>query len=220
MKNILSPSILAADFADLGRQIRQTQENGAEYLHFDVMDGMFVPSISFGMPVLESVRKVTDQVLDVHLMVEEPIRYIDTFRKKGADIITVHLEACKDVKATLEAIHAGGAGCGIAISPDTPVESVRPWLPEVDMVLVMSVYPGFGGQKFIPETLDRVRRVRKMIAETGREIDVQVDGGVYIKNVEEILQAGVNVIVAGSAVFGGDPAKNTVDFMEILKRNE
>lgn len=220
MRYVLSPSILAADFTNLGEQIRMVENEGAEYLHFDVMDGMFVPSISFGMPVLKSIKKATNQIVDTHLMVEEPVRYVREFQKAGADIITVHLEACKDVKATIQEIHDCGAKCGISICPDTPVEAVKEYLSDVEMVLVMSVYPGFGGQKFIPESLERIRSLRKMIQAEGVPVDIEVDGGIYTTNIREVLDAGANVIVAGSAVFKGDPVKNTKEFMEILKDYE
>ena len=220
MNYILAPSILAADFKALGGQMKQTEENGAEYLHFDVMDGMFVPSISFGMPVLKSIQGATGQVMDAHLMVQEPIRYIEDFRKAGADIVTVHLEACKDVRKTIEKIRGCGMKAGLSIYPDTPAQEAESLLPEVDMLLVMSVHPGFGGQKFIPESLDKIRKIRSMIEEQKLDVDIQVDGGIYLSNVKEVLDAGANIIVAGSAVFNGDPAENTRAFMEILKSYE
>lgn len=220
MKYILSPSILAADFTRLGEEMKATEEKGARYLHFDVMDGMFVPSISFGMPVLASIHGATGQVMDVHLMVEEPIRYIEDFEKAGADLITVHLEACKDVSETLRAIHSRGVKAGLSICPETPAESLEPYMEDVEMILVMSVHPGFGGQKFIPETLDKIRSIRKMAGDRGIEMDIQVDGGIYLTNVKEVLDAGANIIVAGSAVFNGDPADNTAKFMEILRSYE
>ena len=220
MKYYLSPSILSADFAHLGDDIAATEKGGTQYLHYDVMDGMFVPSISFGMPVLKSVRKITDLVLDVHLMIEDPDRYIDEFVKSGADIITVHYEACKDIRATLDKIKACGMKTGLAISPDTPVEVLKEFLGEVDMFLVMTVHPGFGGQKLISETLDKVRTLRTMLNERGLETDIQVDGGIYAFNVKEALDAGANVIVAGSAVFKGNAGENTRELMEILKNYE
>lgn len=219
-KYILSPSILAADFTCLGSQIHETEKEGAKYLHFDVMDGIFVPSISFGMPVLASIRKGTGQVMDAHLMITEPIRYIDAFADAGADIITIHYEACKDVRASLDAIRKRGVRTGLSICPETPASVLTDFLDEVDMILVMTVHPGFGGQKLIPETLDKVREVRKMLDEKGLTVDIQVDGGVYITNVREALDAGANVIVAGSAVFKGDAGENTRQFMEILKSYE
>lgn len=220
MDYILAPSILAADFKVLGQEMKKTEENGARYLHFDVMDGMFVPSISFGMPVLASIHDVTDQVMDVHLMVQEPIRYIEAFKKAGADLVTIHLEACEDVKATINKIRECGLKVGLSICPETEVEAVEPYLKDVDMILVMSVHPGFGGQKFIPESLDKIRKIRAMIEKKELSVDIQVDGGIYLTNVREVLDAGANVIVAGSAVFGGDPGKNTKEFMEILKDYE
>ncbi|MCI8292962.1 MAG: ribulose-phosphate 3-epimerase [Hespellia sp.] len=216
MKNILSPSILAADFKELGDAIKKTEENGAQYLHFDVMDGMFVPSISFGLPVLQSVRAGTKQVLDVHLMITEPIRYVKDFASAGADLITVHLEACEDVDATLEAIRAQNIKAGLSIKPGTKVEELVPYLDKIDMVLVMSVEPGFGGQKFITETLDKTRAVRKMANDAGLSLDIEMDGGIYRSNVKEVLKAGANVVVSGSDVFQGDIAQNTAAFMEIL----
>lgn len=220
MKRILAPSILAADFKALGGQMKQTEENGAEYLHFDVMDGMFVPSISFGMPVLKSIHGATSQVMDAHLMVQEPIRYIEDFRDAGADIVTVHLEACSDIQKTIAKIRDCKMKVGVSICPETPVKEVRTLLPEADMLLVMSVHPGFGGQKFIPESLDKIRQIRKMADEQKLEIDIQVDGGIYLSNVREVLDAGANVIVAGSAVFNGNPGENTRAFMEILNAYE
>lgn len=220
MQYKLSPSILSADFYKLGEDIRQTEENGAEYLHFDVMDGVFVPSISFGMPVLASIKPLVKQVMDTHLMITEPIRYVEAFAKAGADILTIHYEACEDVRATLEKIRECGMKTGLSISPDTPVEVLREFLGEVDMFLIMTVHPGFGGQKLIPETLDKVRELRGMLNERGLETDIQVDGGIYASNIKDALDAGANVIVAGSAVFKGTPGENTKELMEILKNYE
>lgn len=220
MDYILSPSILSADFKVLGEQMKATEENGATYLHFDVMDGMFVPSISFGMPVLKSIHDATGQVMDAHLMVQEPIRYVEAFKEAGAHIVTVHLEACEDVGATLGKIHDCGMKAGLSICPETPVSAVEPFLPQIEMLLIMSVHPGFGGQKFIPESLDKIREARKRIQEGGYNIDIQVDGGIYLTNVREVLDAGANIIVAGSAVFKGDPGENTKAFMEILRSYE
>lgn len=220
MQYKLSPSILSADFCHLEEDIRQTEENGAVYLHFDVMDGVFVPSISFGMPVLASIKPAVKQVMDTHLMITEPIRYVEAFAKAGADILTVHYEACEDVRATLDKIRECGMKTGLAISPDTPAEVLKEFLGEVDMFLVMTVHPGFGGQKLIPETLDKVRELRQMLNERGIEADIQVDGGIYASNVKEALDAGANVIVAGSAVFKGNAGENTKELMEILRNYE
>ena len=204
MNYVLSPSILAADFKVLGQEMKKTEENGAAYIHFDVMDGMFVPSISFGMPVLASIHDATEQFMDAHLMVQEPIRYVEAFQKAGADCVTVHLEACEDVKTTLDKIHACGMKAGLAVNPETDVKELVPYLEDVEMILIMSVHPGFGGQKFIPESLDKIREVRAMLNEKNLETDIQADGGIYVENVREVLDAGANVIVAGSAVFRGD----------------
>ncbi len=220
MKNILAPSILSADFRTLGEQIKITEKAGAQYVHFDVMDGIFVPSISFGMPVLSSIKGLTGQTLDVHLMVTEPARYVAEFAKCGADIITVHLEACKDLKKTLEEIHRCGVRAGISIRPGTPVKSLMPYLEDAEMFLIMSVEPGFGGQEFIPESLEKIRTLRAALAEEGMEKDIEVDGGIYHSNVAEVLKAGANVIVSGSGVYKGDVFRNTAEFMEILKDYE
>ena len=221
MNYILAPSILAADFKELGKEIKATEEQGAEYLHFDVMDGIFVPSISFGMPVLSSIKSCTNQVMDAHLMITEPIRYVEAFKNAGADLITIHLEACEDVNATIVKIREYGLKVGISICPDTPVSELEAYIEKVDMVLIMSVHPGFGGQKFIENSLEKIRETRAMITAKGLQTDIQVDGGIYLTNVREVLDAGANIIVAGSAVFkGGKAAENTRQFMEILKSYE
>lgn len=220
MKNILAPSILSADFKVLGEQIRLTSDNGAKYLHFDVMDGMFVPSISFGMPVLASIKGVSGQVMDVHLMVTDPIRYVEAFKEAGADYLTVHLEACQDIQAVLDKIHACGMKAGVSIKPSTPIEALMPVLDQAEMFLIMSVEPGFGGQAFIPESLDKIRTLRGLLDDKKLEASIEVDGGIYLTNVKEVLSAGANVIVAGSAVFKGNIKENVTGFMEILKENE
>ena len=220
MNYILAPSILAADFNNLGEEMKKTERNGAQYIHFDVMDGMFVPSISFGMPVLKSIHDTTEQIMDAHLMVQEPIRYIEAFKEAGADIVTIHLEACENVEQTIAKIRECGMKVGLSICPKTSEKEVEHLLSKIDMLLVMSVHPGFGGQKFIPESLDKIRAIRKMIEEQGLNVDIQVDGGIYLTNVREVLDAGANIIVAGSALFKGDPAQNTKEFMEILKSYE
>ena len=214
--NILSPSILSADFANLGRDILEAEKGGAKYLHVDVMDGKFVPSISFGMPVIKSIRSVSDIVFDVHLMIEEPIRYIKEFVESGADIITIHLEACENVQATIDKIHEMGVKAGLSIKPGTPVESLLPYLDKVEMILMMSVEPGFGGQKYIEASTERIRQVRTMLDERNLSTDLEVDGGINVDNVSIVLDAGVNVVVAGSAIFGGNIKEKTLAFMEKL----
>jgi len=214
---VLAPSILAADFSKLGQEVRTVAEAGAEYIHIDVMDGMFVPSISFGMPVIKSIRPCTDKVFDVHMMVEEPGRYAEDMKKAGADLLCVHQEACRHLDRTVNQIRDLGMKAGVALNPATPVETVSCILPQVDMVLIMSVNPGFGGQKFIPYTLKKVEQLRRMIDSQGLSVDIQVDGGVGLGNVRQVLDAGANIIVAGSAVFGGDAAERTRQFTEIFE---
>ena len=212
----LSPSILAADFANLGRDIRIADEAGAQYIHFDVMDGAFVNNISFGIPVLKSVRKITDCVLDVHLMIEHPERYVHEFAEAGADIITVHAEATNHLDAVIEMIKKEKVMAGVALNPSTPLSEIEYILPKVDMVLIMSVNPGFGGQAFIPYCLDKISDLSRLLDKKGLKTDIEVDGGVTLQNVSEIVEAGANIIVAGSAVFNGDIAKNVSEFLNLI----
>ena len=203
MKKIkIAPSILSADFSKMGEEVKSLEENGAELVHCDVMDGVFVNNITFGIKMVEDLRKITSLPLDCHLMIVHPEKYVERFAKAGADIITVHYETCQDnLKEVLELIKSTGVKCGAVINPDTPVEKIKDFILLCDMVLVMSVFPGFGGQKFIPSALDKLREIRKIIDESGKEIDLEIDGGITAENVNEVKNAGANVIVAGSAVF-------------------
>lgn len=214
--NYLAPSILSADFCELGKQLDIIGKTSVPWIHVDVMDGMFVPSISFGMPVLECVRKRTKLFLDVHMMVARPERYVDKFMRLGADSITIHVEACDCIYKTLERIRSMGGKRGIAINPETPIEHVFPYLENVDMVLVMTVHPGFGGQSYIPKCLGKIKELRKVIDSKGLPVNVEIDGGVRLENLKENLDAGANVIVTGSAVFKGDIDKNIKQFLKIM----
>ncbi len=217
---VLAPSILSADFRKLGSEVETVAAGGADWIHIDVMDGMFVPSISYGMPVIRSIRPCTDQCFDVHMMVEEPGRYVRDMKEAGADLICVHQEACVHLDRTVNQVKELGMKAAVALNPATPVSTLEYLLPELDMVLVMSVNPGFGGQKFIPYALDKIRDLRKMIERKGLDTDIEVDGGVSLGNVRQVLDAGANIIVAGSAVFRGDAAANCREFTRIFKEYE
>lgn len=218
---ILSPSILAADFLNLGRDIKDVEEAGAQFIHFDVMDGVFVPSISFGMPVLSAIRQASGCFLDVHLMIVEPEKYVDEFAACGADGITIHLEATEHVADVLKHMGELGIRRGLAISPDTEVSAIIPYLPMLDMILIMTVHPGRGGQKFIDSCADKVRTIRRIITEKDLHIDIEVDGGIKQNNVQMIMEAGANVIVAGSAVFDKEYTReNTMAFLELFHKWE
>lgn len=216
--NKLAPSMLSIDFGNIERDIRHCVNAKADYIHVDVMDGLFVPNISFGPPVIKYVKKAAENVpLDVHLMIEAPERYIDEFKKAGADILTIHYESTKDVRKTVELIKAAGMKAGVAIKPKTSVSVLRELLPELDMALIMSVEPGFGGQSFIPESFDKIRELRAMIEEINPLCDLEVDGGIKEDNLKDVLDAGANVIVAGSAIFSNDIEANTEKFLKIMK---
>ena len=214
--NKLAPSILSADFAALGEDVKKAERAGAQYLHIDVMDGAFVPSLSLGFPIIQSIRKLTDLVFDVHLMICDPDRYIGEFVAAGADIVTVHAEACPHLNRTIASIKEQGAKAGVVLNPATPLTALEYILEDLDMVLLMTVNPGFGGQKYIESCTRKIRELRGWITERGLNIDIEVDGGIKLDNVGKVLDAGANVIVAGSAVFGGDVEQNEKDFLKAM----
>jgi ribulose-phosphate 3-epimerase len=211
----IAPSILSADFSKLGEEIRSIESGGATILHFDVMDGQFVPNITIGLPVLKSVRRVTELTIDAHLMIEKPGDYAVQFVKAGADMVSVHIEADVHIQRTLTAIREVGGKAGIAINPGTPLNTLEEGLPYADFILLMSVNPGFGGQKFIPTMIDKLRRLREMIDSRGFQTRIEVDGGIDAGNISQIVEAGAEIIVAGSAVFGkGTPAESVRELMD------
>ena len=221
MNNIqISASILSADLSNLAAVTEGLEHSGVDMLHFDVMDGHFVPNLTFGMPVLAAIDHCTNLFLDVHLMITNPLQYVEQFAKAGADLITFHLESDSDPEETIRTIHAAGAQAGIVLKPGTSWETAIPFLPMVEVVLVMTVEPGFGGQAYIPESTDKIRALRKMLNDRGLTTDIEVDGGIKKDNLEMVLDAGANEIVAGSAIFKDDIEKNTRDFMEILKKRQ
>lgn len=216
--NILSPSLLSIDFNHVERNAKVLDEAGVKWFHLDVMDGIFVRNLSFGPPVIKCIRKITDSFFDVHLMIVDPIRYVDAFKDAGSDMLTVHYEACQNLQETIDYIKESGLKVGVAINPDTPVSVLEPYVDKVDMILIMSVNPGFGGQKFMPIALNKLKCVKAWADEKNPNLYIQVDGGITVDNVDAVLDAGANVIVAGSAVFKGDKAANVRAFQEALNR--
>jgi len=211
----LAPSLLSADFSNLTKDIKIVENAGAQYLHLDVMDGLFVPNISFGIPVIASLRKVTDMIFDTHLMIVDPIRYIEAFAKAGADIITVHYEACDDLNAVIDKIHECGKKAGVSVKPDTDASVLFPYLDKLELVLVMTVQPGFGGQKLITSAISNIETLDQEIKKRGLTIDLEVDGGITVDNVHLLTEKGANTIVAGSSVFAKeDIAKAVTDFLK------
>lgn len=217
----LSPSILSADFSKLGEQVRILEDAGAPWLHIDVMDGQFVPPVSFGDVVIRSIRPVSKMFFDVHLMVTEPDRFVDDYAKAGADMFTVHAEACAHLDRTLQHIHESGMKAGVALNPATPLQVLDYVLDKVDMVLIMTVNPGYGGQKYIPSMTAKIRDLRRKLDEAGYpDLPIEVDGGINASTIDTVLDAGASVIVAGSAVFRGDITKNASDLMKRIHEKE
>jgi len=216
MNHLIAPSMLSADFANLQKDIEMVNTSEADWFHLDIMDGMFVPNISFGIPVIEAINKLADKPLDVHLMIEDPDRYIELFHQAGADILTVHMEASKHLHRTVQKIHSLGMKAGVSLNPHTPVSTLEDIIGELDMVLIMSVNPGFGGQKFIPQSYSKIKKLRKLINDTGCNTKIEVDGGVGSANAKQLVEAGADVLVAGSFIFKSQNPAQTIKGLKNL----
>lgn len=214
----LAASVLSADFSKLGEQVKLVDQAGIDYIHIDVIDGRFAPNITFGMPVIEAIRKVTDKPLDVHLMIDEPIRYLQEFKEAGADIVTVHAEACTHLHRTITKIRELDMKAGVALNPATSVSILNYIFDDIDLALIMSVNPGFSGQTFIPAVLDKIKRIHKIAEDKGLvNLDIEVDGGITLSNISSVIDAGANVIVSGASIFKGEPDKNVKEFLKKMK---
>jgi ribulose-phosphate 3-epimerase len=217
MNHLIAPSMLSADFANLQKDIEMVNKSEADWFHLDIMDGMFVPNISFGIPVIKAIKKHAKKPLDTHLMIEDPDRYLELFKEAGADILTVHMEASKHLHRTIQKIHSLGIRAGVSLNPHTPVNTLEDIITDVDMVLIMSVNPGFGGQKFIPQAYNKVRQLKQLIKDTGSQAKIEIDGGVSSENAKELIEAGVDVLVAGSFIFKAEDPAKTIKNLKDLK---
>jgi ribulose-phosphate 3-epimerase len=217
MNHLIAPSMLSADFANLQKDIEMVNKSEADWFHLDIMDGMFVPNISFGIPVIKAIKKHAKKPLDTHLMIEDPDRYLELFKEAGADILTVHMEASKHLHRTIQKIHSLGIRAGVSLNPHTPVNTLEDIITDVDMVLIMSVNPGFGGQKFIPQAYNKVRQLKQLIKDTGSHAKIEIDGGVSSENAKELIEAGVDVLVAGSFIFKAEDPAKTIKNLKDLK---